>query len=34
MNRASSPAMFAPAKDTDPAVILDAQHEEGWMLGA
>ena len=26
--------MFAPPKDTDPAVILDAQHEEGWMLGA
>ncbi len=25
---------FAPAKDTDPAVILDATHEEGWMLGA
>lgn len=27
-------AMFAPAKDTAPDVILDAQHEEGWMLGA
>ena len=26
--------LFSPAKDTDPAVILDAQHEEGWMLGA
>jgi hypothetical protein len=27
-------AMFAPAKDTDPGVILDAEHEEGWILGA
>jgi hypothetical protein len=27
-------AMFAPAKDTDAGVILDAEHEEGWILGA
>ena len=33
-SKPASRVVFAPAKDTDPAVILDAQHEEGWMLGA
>jgi hypothetical protein len=27
-------AAFAPAKDADPAVVVDAAHEEGWILGA
>jgi hypothetical protein len=27
-------ALFAPAKATPPDVIVDAQHEEGWILGA
>jgi len=27
-------ALFAPAKDTAADTIVDAQHEEGWMLGA
>ncbi len=25
--------LFAPAKDTAPDVVIDAQHEEGWILG-
>ena len=27
-------ALFAPAKATPPDVVIDAQHEEGWILGA
>jgi len=27
-------ALFAPAKSTAADVIVDAQHEEGWILGA
>jgi hypothetical protein len=26
-------AAFGPAKDADPAVVVDAAHEEGWILG-
>ena len=26
--------LFGPLKDTDPAVVEDAVHEEGWILGA
>ncbi len=25
---------FAPAAGMDPAVVIDAEHEEGWILGA
>ncbi|HEY1752783.1 MAG TPA: cobalamin biosynthesis protein CbiG [Caulobacteraceae bacterium] len=27
-------ALFAPAKDTAPGVVVDAEREEGWVLGA
>jgi hypothetical protein len=26
--------VFAPDKATPPDVVIDAQHEEGWILGA